>query len=233
MAYEYLLSALPALPDIPGEKVELSPGEFASRLRDEGGRAWALGSNVLQFMDIKVLERIFVGSEPGEGALFDLENLKDVVGLPHWLESELTGLSREKESNYFAFDDVWFAHYKRFITISQTAGCGFIEKWLPWEVGLRRALASSRSKSMGMEVVPSPTKELPGLSEVNYKTIVEGVVSAREHAGDDWRAADELVAEYKLKKLGDLAPIYSFNLDELMGYAVRFVVLKECEYLKR
>ena len=233
MAYEYLLSALPALPEIPGEKVELDPRELAAQLREEGGTAWVLGSEILLFMDIKALERMFVGAKPGETALFDVEELENRTGLPYWLEMALANLGKEKDADGFAFDEIWFEHYTRFTKISQSSSCDFIEKWVPWDIGLRRALATSRSKASGIEVVTTRTKELLGQPEVDYKSIVEGVVSAREHADGDWRAADKLVAEYKMNEVRKLAPIYSFNLDELMGYAARFVTLKECEYLKQ
>jgi hypothetical protein len=231
MAYEYLLSALPALPERPGEKVDLDPREFAARLKEEGGVAWALGSEILMFMDIKALERIFVGAEPGQTALFDAESLVSRTGLPYWLERALSTISKDVEG--FAFNEIWFEHFTRFTKISQVANCDFIENWVPWDIGLRRALATSRAKAMGVEVVASRTKELLGRPEDEYKSIVESVVSAREHADGNWRVADGLVAEYRMKEVERLAPIYTFNLDELMGYAARFVTLKECEYLKQ
>lgn len=230
MAYEYLFAALPPLPARPGGDVPLEPRALAEAFALEGGAAGVLGRELLMRFDIQALERIAMGGEPGETALFSPEAIADRQGLPHWLAEALAAVERE-EGEGFAFDAIWAAAYRHALERASAVGCAFLQRWIPWEGGLRAALALHRARAMEIAPERAVPDGLPALPDREYKTAVEGLTSIEEREGD-WRERDRFVAGRMLDLARDWAPPYSFDLDELMGYVVQFIILKQHAYLK-
>ena|GEM_PF-1559459 len=234
MAYEYLFSALPPLPERPGARVEISGRELCGMLRSEGSVAEDLGLAVLMAMDLKALERMDLDAKPGETALFSEEDLKDKSLLPFWLRQALEEEEIKKgEGAGLPFDHVWSTYYQRLAQLAKDASCGFLGHWVSWDVGLRDALAACRARALGVDPEEAKSGTGLGLSEEEFKSVIEALVSIKERDHSRWQDMDRLVATYRLDYARRLAPSYTFDLDELVCYVVSFVALRECMYLGR
>ena len=234
MAYEYLFAALPSLPDMPGGRVEISGRELCSMLRSEGSVAEALGLVILMAMDLKALERMELGAEPGETALFSTEDLNDRGLFPFWLSHALEDKEIKKGGGAgLPFDYVWSTYYQLLAELAKDTGCRFLSSWVPWDVGLRDALATHRARALGFSPEEVKSGADLGLPEGEFKPLIEALVSIKERDRSRWRDMDRLVAAHRLDYARRLAPSYTFELDELVCYVVRFIVLRECMYLRR
>jgi len=229
MAFEYIFTSLPSLPEKVGSKPGISVSDMARMLDAEGGVANALGRMVFLQKDIKVLEMAELGCDVPGGALFSADALRERSMLPAWLASLLSeGLAG---SEGFGFDKVWRAYFRRAVEAADAAQSSFLRTWLRWDVGLTCALAAHRAsrmkmdsgvQSLGIEGTPDPSE---------YRAITESLVSIEERDEFNWKETDLLVAGARLSKARSLAPVYTFDLDELMGYAAQLMVLSDFEYL--
>ena len=234
MAYEYLFSALPPLPERPGGRVEISGRGLCGMLRSEGSVAEALGLAILMAMDLKALERMELGAEPGETALFSAEDLKDRGQLPFWLRQALEEEEIKRgEGGGLPFDYVWSIYYQQLAQLAQDTGCRFLGHWVAWDVGLRDALAAYRARNLGVDPEEAVSGTGLGLSEEEFRPVIEALVSIKERDRGRWQDMDRLVATHRLDYAKRVAPSYTFDLDELVCYVVSFIVLRECMYLGR
>lgn len=229
MAYEYLFSALRPLPAEPGERPPIEPGDFAAMLLAEGGAAAEVGRLLLLQLDLKVLERKGFGLETVPGALFSAAELDDLQRLPPWLRGAIG--EQPGASDGACFDRVWRCYYRMLLDVVLESKNGFLRGWLPWEVGLRNALAIHRASRLGL-AAETRLVELEGAEQPSeFKAMMEEVTSIEENANMDWREVDRFIARKKLLCARELAPIYTFDLDELMSYTIQFIILSECKYL--
>ena len=214
--------------------MEISGRELCGMLRSESSVAETLGLAVLMAMDLKAMERMELGANPGETALFSEEELKDKSLLPFWLRQALEEEEIKRgEGGGLPFDYVWSTYYQQLAQLAEDTGCGFLGHWLSWDVGLRDALAAYRARNLGVDPEGAKSGMGLGLSEEEFKPVIEALVSIKEHDHSRWQDMDRLVASHRLDYAKRLAPSYSFDLDELVCYAVSFVVLRECMYLGR
>ena len=229
MAYEYLFASLPVLPQALGEEIKLTPSELHHSLLSEGGEVEALGAALLLYFDIKALERIERGVDVGFTARFSGEALEDRTTLPPWIRVVLDASVHEQSG--YAFDVVWRAYYKNLLELSNESSSGFMKSWIEWDIGLRNAIAEHRAAKLSMN--PESYLFDFGISEKRnqFKPIVESLTSMEERGVGTWRDMDKLVGETRIEKVQSLAPAYTFDLDELMGYTVQYIVYKEFEYL--
>jgi len=230
MAYEYLFASLPALPDDPGGGIGLEPARFAAMCAEEGGHAAGLAHAVLMAFDIKALERMEFGAETSETAVYTQRELSERAALPEWLQKALVS----EEGKYaYAFDRVWEAYYRELLRLACEHGSKFLKGWVSWEVGLRNVVARLRAQRAGKE---GQELAIDGVSEEHpsaFRPVLDSLVSLMDGGFNSWREMDRSLSALRLTKARELAPPYTFNLDELLGYAVQFVILRGSPYLAR
>ncbi len=229
MAYEYLFSRLPRLDDEPGAIPAIAPRELSRVLAEEGGVADRLGRALLLKVDLHVLSRLAIGAEAGIGAVYSDEALAARQGLPHWLDD---ALRREGESHALPFDLVWKTYYAWLYDLSDTCDCSFLRTWLRWDVGFRNALVRQRAGHLHQEAGAALVDPGPHRGAQEFKMLIEGLDSIEASAKEP-QDADRYVAQQRLAQLQAIAPIYTFDLDELLGYVARFVVQVEASGVKQ
>ncbi|MBT3181526.1 MAG: hypothetical protein HN337_03340 [Deltaproteobacteria bacterium] len=231
MAYEYLFSALPVLPERLGDKVSIEPRELWQIVKAEGGVCEFLSQAILYANDIKSLERSSMGLEAQDGAIHSKEELQDKSQLPSWLHSSLMAIEREKGG--YEFRKVWTSYYENLFAVADLCGCSFLNEWTCWDLGFRDALAQFRAHLEYVDVSYDGIDYFEGHPPASeYKPIVEALVSLKERGSDQWRDMDKLIGKNRIEKARQLAPGYQFDLNELISYVIQYTVFKEFEYLQ-
>ncbi|MFH1830142.1 MAG: hypothetical protein ABH871_05135 [Pseudomonadota bacterium] len=244
MAFEYLFTSLPALPRDPGGAVSLSAAKLASLCSDEGGTAALLTRALLFSFDIKALEQIEFGVDPSETALFDEKQLRQRENMPHWLKS---ALDSDGSAYSYPFDRVWEAYFRRLMKLACSLRSQFLMEWVSWEVGLRNALAAHRAMRHKALGEPLQIKDISKEYAYEFRPVIDTLISLVESGAgpepfdfaqgklhrrvDSYKEMDRTVNMLKLAKARDIAPEYTFNLDELLSYVVQFSVIKQGGYL--
>jgi len=228
MAFEYLFTALPSLPEDPGGRVSLEPARLATLCDEEGGGAAKLVRAILLRFDIKALERIEFGSEPSETAVYSEKELEERSGFPKWLEK---ALASEAVGMAYGFDRVWVAYFRKLQALACRSGSRFLRSWVSWEVGLRNSVAEIRAGRAGLDKAGYLIEGISDEHSAIYRPMIDSLVSFMDGGFDSWREMDSLMSAQMLEKARTLAPAYTFNMDELLSYAVQFVILRGGSYL--
>ena len=230
MAYEYLFSALPSLPERLGDEVRMKPLELWQIVKAEGGACASLVRAILYAEDVKILERMSLGLEPADGAIHSSEELKDKSSLPPWLRSSLADVEREKGE--YEFRKAWKSYYENLFEVAEGCNSSFLKDWTCWDLGLRDAVAQFRSNQDYVDVNYGGIDYFEGHPPASeYKPVAESLVSLKERGVDQWGDMDALIGNKRIEKAKELAPAYCFDLDELISYVVQYMVFKEFEYL--
>jgi len=230
MSFEYLLTALPPLPDTPGGKVPMSASELAGMCSDEDEGASQLSGALLIEFDIRAMERAAFGVEPGETAILKIDQIGSRKGLPAWLDSALSDFSREDAGQY-SFDAVWSAFYKNLASVAMEFNSSFLTRWACFDSGLRSAVAAHRASRLRAEAPACLTAGICSDEPYDFRRVVDEIIEIEERKEGSWKAIDRLMASARLAKARDMSAPYGFNLDELLGYVVQFTVLKQSSYL--
>ncbi len=228
MAFEYLLSALPALPAEPGGGVSMAPSKLASLCSEEDAKTAELVRALLMEFDLRAMERIEFGVEPSESAVHTEAQLKERSDMPEWLKD---ALASERGDGNFSFDGVWRAYYEMLASVARGSGSKFLERWVSWEVGLRNAVARTRATRLGLSAEDVGVEGISEEHPSEYRPAVDALISHMDGGFDAWREMDRSLAMLRLGKARELAPPFTFNLDELLSYIVQFVVLRGSSYL--
>jgi len=229
MSFEYIFSAMPPLPLAVGERVALEASELARICGGEDEPAAGLARDLLMEFDMRALERIQMDVEPGETALFSEEGLRSKEGLPSWLEEALSDRGVAEEG--YAFDRAWRAYYSMLFSRGVASGSGFLVRWVLFDAGLRKAIADHRAAQRGLE---APSWGMPGDAPrppYDYRRVIDDLIAIKDRGGEWWRDADRHLAQVRLEQARRMSGDYSFDMDELLGYMVRFTVLKQGTYL--
>ncbi len=241
MAYEYLFAALPTLPRQPGAGLKIDAHKIIEMCDDEGGVAARIARALGMSFDLRAMERISRGTGPGETAVFEAKQIEERFGLPEWLSSALEDMNvaaserrGEDAVKIYGFEKIWMAYYAELWRIACETGAVFLQRWIPWDWGLRRAVAAHRASTMKAEIEDAQWQA--GADEYlewayDYRPAVDALISIEERGFDAWRRRDGLLASMRLARARELAPEYTFTLDEFASYLVQFFILKEVEYI--
>lgn len=228
MAFEYLFTSLPALPYDPGGNVGLDPARFARMCAEEGGVATRLTHAILMAFDLKAMEGARFGTGFSETAIYAEKELEEKARFPEWL---LKALVSEEGGYAYAFDRVWEAYYRELFDLAARHSSRFLRSWVSWEVGLRNSVARLRAQRAGLE---GTALAIEGISDQHpsiYRPVLDSLVSLMDGGFNSWREMDRSMNALRLFKARELAPQYTFNMDELLSYAVQFVILRGSPYL--
>lgn len=229
MAYEYLLTALPALPENFGDKSHLDPSALYSMIKSEGDAAYLLGEALLYSFDVKAMEKNRIGTETAEGAVHTSNDIREKSSLPHWFKTSIDLMTHDISG--CKSDILWSAYYGNLKALSETFDCQFLRSWIPWEISMKKAVAMYRSSILPLHFDVLSIDAGGFVYSAEFKPIIESLISLRARGADAWRDMDAVVANAKIDKARELAPSYEFDLNELMSYVVQYIAFKEFEYL--
>jgi len=230
MSFEYLLTALPPLPATPGGKVPMLASELARMCSEEDEGASLLSRALLVEFDIRAMERAALGVEPGETAILKIDQIKSRKEMPAWLDSALRDFSRGEAGRY-SFDAVWDAFYRNLAAVAMEFESSFVMRWACFDSGLRSAVAAHRASRLKVEAPSCAADGQCSDEPYDFRRIVDEIIDIEERGEGSWKAIDRLMASARLAKARDMSAPYGFDLDELLGYVVQFIVLKQSSYL--
>lgn len=230
MAYEYLFSALPPLPEKIGDKVAIGPVELWQLVCPEGGKVEKMARALFYRCDIRAMEMESLGIDPSGVAVIDEGSVIDKSKRPAWI-SEL--LERSDQNIATGFKGVWLTYYSRLIRTALRCGSSFVVSYSRWEMAQRNAMAERRGSlfayAKGDE---SRFDDVGFIWPYEFKSLTEGLASQLERGFNAWKDVDEMVASLRIEKAKELAPEYSFTFDELMSYVTQYMTYREFSYLK-
>lgn len=229
MAYEYLFSALPVLPEALGEKPSMAPSELYALTSKDSDCVREISEAILLFFDVRALERLSLGAPAGPCAVFSESELRDMASLPVWLKGALNDSAHD--AGAYGFGKVWKSYYKNLFEVAEKHSSAFFAGWLPWDLGFRSALADKRAHDAPVDGSSTEMGVGTILLKSEFKSQVEAIVSHKEKGHDSWRAIDIDVAKARIARAKELAPFYSFDQSELTSYIVQYVIYKEFEYV--
>ena len=230
MAYEYLLTTLPPLPDEPGSALPISAETLWERVKLEGEGVSEFTEFLLRVLDVQNLAFIDSNRESAiRKAVVPLDGLKDQKDLPHWMKQALVSVN-DKDRPY-RFDRLWEAYFEQLMGFLEEQGAETLLEWFRWEIGLRNAIVSHRARKMGIS--PDPYYVAPdlGLKPIEYNAVFTELKEI-DTEGDPF-AEDRFIAKEMLRKLQAATPEYAFDFTEIMGYVIKFLILARTAYLRK
>jgi len=230
LAYEYLLTTLPPLPDEPGSPLPISAGDLWEIVKLEEGDVSEISEFLLASLDIRNLDFLERGKEGAiEEAITSADDLKGRKNLPHWMKQELSAI-KDLDRTY-PFDRLWEAYFEQFMAFLEERGAEELQEWVRWEIGLRNALVAHRARKMGLPADAYTVAEDLGINPVEYHSIFTELKEIE--TGDDPFAEDRFIASVMLQRLAAATPEYAFDLNEIIGYVIKFIILARVSYLAK
>jgi hypothetical protein len=150
--YYFLMSLIPPLPSVLGEK---SPFPFSeiSRIvrRNIEPEDAPLTESLLLAVDVTNFENLHQGRPLFiEGGILTQEEIERKRNLPLFIQAFLEEKDRGIRRPY-VFDALWERYYSYAYTLAQERDCRFLADYLAWEIGLRNQLVMMRAKEKGVE----------------------------------------------------------------------------------
>ena len=228
MAYEYLLTTLPPLPEEPGSELPLTAEDLWELIKMEGGDVAEIIEFLLAALDIQNLE--FLEQDKDQAvrkAVESLDTLRDQKDLPFWMRQEL--LAFKETDRPYRFDRLWEAYYEQLMVFLEERGAEALQEWYRWEIGLRNALVAQRARRIG--VPPESYYVAPelGLKPMEYNSVFTELKEV-DTEGDPF-AEDRFIAGAMLEKLRLSTPEYAFDFTEITGYVIKFLIHARIAYL--
>jgi hypothetical protein len=150
--YYFLVSLIPPLPTVLGEKAPLPFSEISRIVRRNIEPEDApLVESLLLAVDVTNLENLHQGRSVFlEGGVLTQEEIERKKNLPLFiqvfLEEKDRGISRP-----YVFDALWEKYYAYAYALAQEKDCRFLVDYLSWEIGLRNQLVMIRAKEKEVE----------------------------------------------------------------------------------
>jgi hypothetical protein len=178
--------------------------------------------------DLRALEMLEFGSEASETACFSERELEERSGFPEWLEK---AFAADAGKRGYGFDRIWEAYFGELKSLAERSGSNFLRSWVSWEVGLRNTVAGIRAGRAGLDGAQYLMEGMSDEHQSIFRPAVDSLVSFMDGGFDSWREMDRFMSRLMLEKARSLAPAYTFNTDELLSYAIQFVILRSGSYL--
>ncbi|MDP2644347.1 MAG: hypothetical protein Q8P24_05370 [Desulfobacterales bacterium] len=220
MAYEYLLTALPPLPDQPGSALPISAETLREMIKFEEHELSEFTEHLLRAIDVQNLEFFDLDKEHAtRKATEPVEGIRDQKDLPAWMKQGLVATS----------DIVLDAYFKQLMAFLEERGAEELMEWFRWEIGLRNALVGHRARKIG--IPPDPYYVAPdfGLKSIEYTSVFNDLKELDPQA--EPFAEDRFIAQVMLGRLKSATPEYAFDFTEIIGYVIKFLILARVEYL--
>lgn len=148
--YFFLTSLLPPLPDTLGEKMPTTMAMIAGTIhRNVHSEHIELTRAHLHQIDSFNWEQMDQGRDLFlEGGILSRDELATNSELPGFIRT----FREERERGIHRpcpYDRLWELYYETVWAAATRAECGFLTRYLSWEIGLRSALAHSRAREAG------------------------------------------------------------------------------------
>ena len=217
----YEITALPTLGPL-GSEPSLRPAELLARLA-HAPQAHRLLEALLLSDDLLQRESVQAGeTEHPEPIVLSEAQLRGELPLPDSLQPE----PGQREPRVPA-DALWQRYYRHTAELAEAGSSGFLADWVQYEVGLRNAMVAARAKALDLEPSEYTVCEDLGREEQLYDAAVsEWAAAADPLAG--LRALDRRRWEW----IESAAPSYSFEVDEILAYAAKLMLLSRWERLE-
>lgn len=216
----YLLSTLPPL-DKPGS---VPPISCLDLLNDVSGaqRESALLTRVFLGEDILLRQEYQFGQgcEPSLIVLTEGQ-LKNREPLPYGLPSYPQGGGQTRVTE----NELWRAYFKCVARGGQDYDCRILSDWVMFEVGLRNALAAERGRLMGRDPAQCVIDFPGGRAVEEYHELVENFQRAPNPL-----AGARFIEQARWAWLDRHDLRYAFDVNELVAYALRLVILNRCRH---
>lgn len=215
----YFLTALPPLPE-PGQPVGITVAELLERVADRPSARQRV-ETVLLMRDLSLWQQALSGSRPRiEPVVLTPEQINGVAPLP----DSLAGERAEANAPRNVVDAVWERYVRYVSDVARALQSTFLDEWIGFEVALRNAVATERSRILEIEAAPyliaADLERADGdLTDVIANWLSTGDPLAGERAGDTWR----------LTWLDAHDAAFTFSDDEFAAYAARLVILERWE----
>lgn len=217
----YFLASLPAMGEL-GTEPPMGFAELLEHLADSRSRH-ALVSSVLLLDDLMQRESHLAGElDEVDPAVLTQQQALDESPLPNYL-LELLDVDRDSSVGAVA-DRLWGAYFRYVAGLAARTGNQFLGAWIRYEVSLRNALVTLRSKRLGLEAADYlVADELSESGEDLDAVLAEWAAAATPLAGQ------QVLLRARWAWLDSHDAWFSFSDDELAVYAVRLMLLQQWE----
>jgi len=219
--HEYLLSALPSL-DLIGSIPPLSQADLLAQVIASKGpvrtvETLLLSDDLMQYQALLAEE---IEQERIDLAILSLDKGESEAVLPDFLLPEETAETAGKENERLSVDGIWARYFRHAASVARCARSRFLKAWIGFEVGLRNALVTVRSRKL--ELDPAAYMVAPELADKNAD--YSHIVSAWSSASDPLTAL-EVLDRARWDWLEEHGGWYSFSACEVEVYAAKLVLL--------
>jgi len=219
--YYYLLTSLPALPEL-GEAPSMDLIGFREKAAAEPGALPVIDAMLLEH-DLTLREAALAGEvERPEAVVLTAGQVAGQEALPPYLTIEPSAPRR------IAADATWEAYYRHVRHLASSQRCAFAARWVGFEVALRNALVAARAETLGLDG-----------HEYRVAEDLADEDAPVEQAVSDWSAAENPLAALRALDrrrwawIDRHARYFSFALDELAAYARKLVLAVRWHLLTR
>ena len=218
--YYFILTALPALPDL-GEAAPMGLLEFR-QLACEDASAAPLVDAVLMEQDLLLREAVLAGQiERAGGVVLTNDQVAGAEPLPDFLTPPTDRQYR------VAADATWEAYYRYVCRLAAEHHSPFLREWAGFEVVLRNTLARERANKLGLDVHDYLVADDLAYRQAGLAGDADSVsdtVSAWAEAPDPLSAM-KLLDRRRRQWLEEHSRYFTFAVDELLSYAGGLVLV--------
>lgn len=219
----YIMTSLPA----PGS-LESPPPLSLQGLRERTAESSSteLVDAVLMSDDLLQREAFLAGEiEEIEPAVLTPGQVRDQEPLPEFLVAET---AEDGATHRLPSDRILETYFRQVSELGHRRRCPLLREWVSYEVGLRNALVRARAKALGLDASGYVVAEDLATGEEMY----EGVIG-------EWSSAPDPLAGLRVLDRARWAWLkrherwYSFDVDELVAYAVRLMLVCRWERIRK
>lgn len=217
--YDYLLSVLPALEPM-GSIPPMSKREFLEQVADSNGPVRTvemilLSDDLTQYQALLTEE---IRPDKTDSAVLSLDKAQDEAVLPDFLLPEES--TEQEQGGRSSVDALWSRYFRHAASVAKRARSSFLKAWIGFEVGLRNALVTARSHTLGLDSgTYLVTPELAD-KDMDYSHVVSAWSAAINPL-----AAMEVLDKWRWDWLDDGGRWYSFSASEIEVYAAKLALL--------
>ncbi len=209
--YYFLVSFIPPLPTVLGEKPPLPFTEISRIVRRNVEaediplvECQLLAIDVVNFENLHQGRPLFL-----EGGSLTHEEIERKRNLPLFFHAFLEEKERGIRRPYL-FDALWEKYYSYAFTLAQERDCRFLVDYLTWEIGLRNQLVIMRAKEKGVEA--GDYLILPHAGYRDLSSLVSQVKSQKNPL-----MAERLIDEERLKAIFHCEGGDPFSIDAVLA----------------
>jgi hypothetical protein len=215
----YFLASLPAMGEL-GTEPPMGFAELLEHLAGSWSRHVLLGTIFL--LDDLVQREAHLAGELAEvdPAVLSVQQASGEQPLPDRLVEYLQA-SQTQTSGALA-DRLWEAYFRLAEAVAKRLGSPFLREWVHYEVSLRNALVTMRSKRLGLEAAEYRVAKDLSTLEGDFDAVLAEWASAPTPL-----AGQQVLLRARWTWVEAHDAWFSFRDDELAAYAIRLMLLQQ------